>query len=337
MVSILQNDSSGTPLQGYAVMAQPGMAGATELTGQNAITPVITVSGGESFVVSLRQHSGTTLSCDPAINRSWFSIEVIEPVTVTGIGTGGGGGASTLQEAYDGGDGTISTTGGKPFELTGTGELTAETVGAATSITVSGQPVATGTSTNFGPNYLGTFEQVNSASSFSVDLPAGFIRFEFHMQNVQFESGDAGQSFELRTKSVATPSFGSVDVESTAHATRSTSSTSGGANVTAQGRSNYQTSTRFFINPNTGSYNPGQDVDQRLNGILEIIQVGDADNFPAAYYRASYITDNDRFAHVEGGMVRYEKSRLTGVSFQFNAGGAWSGKITLYGWQEPTY
>ena len=64
-----------------------------------------------------------------------------ESLTISGVpvstGTGGGG-ASTLQEAYDGGDGTIATTGGKPFELTGTGELVAVTGTFTDGLTVGG-------------------------------------------------------------------------------------------------------------------------------------------------------------------------------------------------------
>ncbi|KKL22417.1 hypothetical protein LCGC14_2435650, partial [marine sediment metagenome] len=63
----------------------------------------------------------------------------------------------TLQDAYDNGDGTISTTGGKPLELTGDGELTAVTgtftdgltVGTGTvTITPEGVTAATGTYTD---------------------------------------------------------------------------------------------------------------------------------------------------------------------------------------------
>jgi len=63
-----------------------------------------------------------------------------ESLTISGVpvSTGTGGGASTLQEAYDGGDGTISITGGKPLELTGTGELTAVTGTFTTGLTVGG-------------------------------------------------------------------------------------------------------------------------------------------------------------------------------------------------------
>jgi len=64
-----------------------------------------------------------------------------DSLTVSGIPVqleGGGGGASTLQDAYDGGDGTIATTGGKPLELTGTGELTAVTGTFTDGLTVGG-------------------------------------------------------------------------------------------------------------------------------------------------------------------------------------------------------
>jgi hypothetical protein len=69
-----------------------------------------------------------------------------DSLTISGapVSTGtGGGSADTLQDAYDNGDGTISTIGGKPFELTGNGELTAVTGTFTTSLTVSGLPVRT--------------------------------------------------------------------------------------------------------------------------------------------------------------------------------------------------
>lgn len=63
-----------------------------------------------------------------------------DSLTISGVpvSIGPGGGASTLQEAYDGGDGTISTTGGKPFELTGTGEMVAVTGTFTDGLTVGG-------------------------------------------------------------------------------------------------------------------------------------------------------------------------------------------------------
>ncbi|KKL47728.1 hypothetical protein LCGC14_2332650, partial [marine sediment metagenome] len=66
------------------------------------------------------------------------TINASTSLTISGVpvSTGTGGGASTLQDAYDGGDGTISTAGGKPFELTGTGELTAVTGTFTSGLTV---------------------------------------------------------------------------------------------------------------------------------------------------------------------------------------------------------
>ncbi len=75
----------------------------------------------------------------------------------TGGGSGGGG-ASTLQEAYAGGDGTISTTGGKPFELTGTGELV-----AVTGTFTDGLTVGTGSTTIDN-------DSITTASGFFSDL-----------------------------------------------------------------------------------------------------------------------------------------------------------------------
>lgn len=76
-------------------------------------------------------------SADETITGAW---DFSNSLTVSGVpvatGTVGGGGSSTLQEAYDTGDGTISTTGGKPFELTGTGELTAVTGTFTSGLTV---------------------------------------------------------------------------------------------------------------------------------------------------------------------------------------------------------
>ena len=66
-------------------------------------------------------------SSDQTITGEW---DFTNSLTVSGVPVNigaGGGAASTLQEAYDNGDGTISTTGGKPLELTGTGELVAVT------------------------------------------------------------------------------------------------------------------------------------------------------------------------------------------------------------------
>jgi hypothetical protein len=100
---------------------------------------------------------------------------------VSGTGAGGGAGASTLQEAYDNGDGVIVTVSGKPvvisgvendrgveFKVVGSGVITeALTIGQgttyindhsittgsgifSTSLTVSGSPVLTAASTQHG-------------------------------------------------------------------------------------------------------------------------------------------------------------------------------------------
>jgi len=58
-----------------------------------------------------------------------------ESLTISGVpvSTGTGGGAGTLQDAYDGGDGTIAVTPGKPFHITGEeydGDLEFEVTGS---------------------------------------------------------------------------------------------------------------------------------------------------------------------------------------------------------------
>jgi len=113
-------------------------------------------------------------------------------VTITTGGGGGGGG--TLQDAYDSGDGTITTAGGKPLELDGTGELTAVTgtftdgitIGTASTaiddksiitasgifsdtITLQGIPLSPGSSAGF--------RGAKVASSSGIDVDSGAIAF----------------------------------------------------------------------------------------------------------------------------------------------------------------
>ncbi|GAG15166.1 unnamed protein product, partial [marine sediment metagenome] len=67
-------------------------------------------------------------------------IHAVNSLTISGVpvSTGTGGGASTLQDAYDGGDGTITTVSGKPVTISGELAVTE-------SLTISGSPVSTGT------------------------------------------------------------------------------------------------------------------------------------------------------------------------------------------------
>ncbi len=120
----------------------------TIIDGDGTTTPTLTA---DNIVIS----QGGTLTTsgvliqDGAVNIDALTVNNLtvtgttgafeQSLTVSGIPVntgGGGGGASTLQEAYDNGDGTISTTGGKPVELTGTGELTAITGTFSAGLTV---------------------------------------------------------------------------------------------------------------------------------------------------------------------------------------------------------
>ncbi len=96
------------------------------------VSAPIEVNDGDEFEIAVFQNSGSSIALESDLLRTWFSIENVTPVS----GTGGGGGASTLQEAYDGGDGTITTTALKPVELDGTGELTAVTGTFTTGLTI---------------------------------------------------------------------------------------------------------------------------------------------------------------------------------------------------------
>ena len=96
-----------------------------------------------------------------------------ESLTVSGepVATGTGGGSSTLQEAYDTGDGTISITGGKPLELTGTGELT-----AVTGTFSSGLTVGEGSTNIFNESITtgsGIFTDSLTVSGVPVDITGG--------------------------------------------------------------------------------------------------------------------------------------------------------------------
>ncbi len=73
-------------------------------------------------------NSGTlTVDTDGEIITPILSVSDSLTISGVAVATGTGGGASTLQEAYDSGDGIISSTVGKPLELSGTGELLAIT------------------------------------------------------------------------------------------------------------------------------------------------------------------------------------------------------------------
>jgi hypothetical protein len=62
----------------------------------------VDVTEGDVFVFNTFQNSGGTLNANPvgSTTRTWFMLEVLEPVTVTGIATGGttGGGSATIDE-----------------------------------------------------------------------------------------------------------------------------------------------------------------------------------------------------------------------------------------------
>ncbi len=76
-----------------------------------------------------------------------------------------------LQFAYDAGDGTISITGGKPLELTGTGELT-----AVTGTFTSGLTVGEGSTTIFNESITtgsGIFTDTLTVSGIPVDIGGG--------------------------------------------------------------------------------------------------------------------------------------------------------------------
>ena len=102
----------------------------TRITGSKVLSPEISAD----TMTVLNSGTLTLDGGDLVAPTGTFSTSL----TISGVpvSTGTGGGASTLQDAYDGGDGTISTTGGKPFELTGTGELTAVTGTFTTGLTV---------------------------------------------------------------------------------------------------------------------------------------------------------------------------------------------------------
>jgi hypothetical protein len=142
---------------------------------------------GDLITLTASQSQGSDGEIRSA-NSTWFYIEAAETnenfqideftaasgtfthsLTVSGVpvstGTGGGG-ASTLQEAYDGGDGTISTTGGKPFELTGTGELV-----AVTGTFTGGLTVGTGSTV------INDHEIVTATGSFTEVTITGTAKF----------------------------------------------------------------------------------------------------------------------------------------------------------------
>ncbi|KKL75009.1 hypothetical protein LCGC14_2059180, partial [marine sediment metagenome] len=92
-------------------------------------------------------------------------------LTISGVPVATGTAVDTLQDVYDAGDGTISTTGGKPFELTGTGELTAVTGTFTTGLTVGGgstnifnESITTGS---------GIFTDFLTVSGIPVDITGG--------------------------------------------------------------------------------------------------------------------------------------------------------------------
>jgi hypothetical protein len=113
----------------------------------------INVIEGETDAVGGLQDAGGNLDVQTH-TASFFAIEVVDPVasnpadliatsgtfsqslTVSGEPVVIGGGASTLQDAYDNGDGTITTTAEKPFD--------ADHGAFSESLTVSGEPVSTG-------------------------------------------------------------------------------------------------------------------------------------------------------------------------------------------------
>ncbi|KKN13865.1 hypothetical protein LCGC14_1002010 [marine sediment metagenome] len=118
--------------------------------------------------------------------------------------TGGGGGASTLQEAYDNGDGIITTAGGKPLELDGTGELLAVTgtftqslivdgISVLPSISFSGALVTTSGWDTVGTNGIvswsgahynvGNWWNISEGTRFTVPAGVNYIRSDsqFHL------------------------------------------------------------------------------------------------------------------------------------------------------------
>jgi hypothetical protein len=120
----VHRDSSDTIVAYYSLtFAQGTPTSSIEQTGMTTESPVVDVNEGDWFEVWARQQSGGDLSTYAAggagSTQSFFSIEVKDPVTVTGIASGGSSVSDPLVLA----SGVFSE-----------------------SLTISGVPVATGTS-----------------------------------------------------------------------------------------------------------------------------------------------------------------------------------------------
>ena len=112
---------------------QYGQLADTEtVTGAWDFSTSLTVSGSpvSTGTLTVRETDGTPTVLNVntiVVTTGTLTDDGDGQVTITTGGGGGGGGSSTLQEAYDIGDGIITTAGGKPLELAGTGELVAVT------------------------------------------------------------------------------------------------------------------------------------------------------------------------------------------------------------------
>ncbi len=162
----IDNDAPGTADAFTLILPDPTLNTGREYIIRNTGIAVL-ISGANNTSVDR-----TSLDADVGAatfisdGKQWRTVSLI--TTTTGVVTGG---TSTLQEAYDNGDGTISTTGGKPFELTGTGELTAVTGTFTTGLTI-GQ-ASTILLDGFVTTVSGIFSESLTVSGVPVQIGAG--------------------------------------------------------------------------------------------------------------------------------------------------------------------
>ena len=101
---------------------------ASDVDSLNSLAGTLTLAGADGLTVG---NDGSSIVTVTGFRTEFVSASGTLQTQIDGIDS-----SSTLQDAYDNADGTIITAGGKPVELTGTGELTAVTGTFTTGLTI---------------------------------------------------------------------------------------------------------------------------------------------------------------------------------------------------------
>ncbi len=111
-----------------SLQAQIDAVEGSDVDSLNSLAGTLILAGADGLTVG---DDGSSIVTVTGFRTEFVSASGTLQTQIDGIDS-----SVTLQEAYDNGGGTISTTGGKPLDLTGTGDLTAVTGTFTTGLTI---------------------------------------------------------------------------------------------------------------------------------------------------------------------------------------------------------